>query len=140
MDELLFDGTKGGIPLRVGKHHHDVQFGELDALKPFDPEDSFGRDTMATYDTGQGTDHDESVIRTRPQFRFEGIYDRPRARFHPTRMEPVRQLGSRLAEDIKVWLGLTPFERNLKPPGVYFGLREAEGTYRAPRSVSTEQV
>ena len=83
---------------------------------------------MLSYDTGHGTDHDESIIRNRPHFLFEEIYGERTGR--TARLGRFRQ---RAGEKIKLWLGLSPFERSSAPPGLYFGLRDSEGTYKAPR-------
>ena len=133
LDQILFEGTRGGIPVKVGYHRHAVDFHELDQLKPFDKDDSFGRNTVLSYDTGHGTDHDESIIRNRPHFLFEEIYDERRAHTHTGRAARLDRFRQRAGEKIKLWLGLSPFERSSAPPGLYFGLRDSEGTYKAPR-------
>lgn len=57
---------------------------------------------LSTLGTGGGTDHDDSVIRPRPMFRWEGILSDPLVK-----KEPSRKLLSKL----RVWLGLTPLWR-----------------------------
>ena len=116
----------------MGRHRHRVTFHELDRLAPFDASDSFGQDTIGSHNTGQGTDHDDSVIRTRKSFRFEDIYDTP-ARGGPR--APLRQMRRGISGKLQAWLGLQPYEHYHKPPGLYFSLRESEGTLSAPRGV-----
>lgn len=57
---------------------------------------------VSTLGTGGGTDHDDSVIRPRPMFRWEGILSDPLVK-----KEPSHKLLSKM----RVWLGLTPFWR-----------------------------
>lgn len=133
MDEILFEGTRGGIPLKVGRHRHAVDFHELENLKPLDAEDSFGRHTVVSSDTGGGTDHDESTIRSRSRFQFEDIYDRRHASTSFATFRTLRSMRERAGEGVRAWLGLSPYERTNPPPGIYFSLRDVDGTYRAPR-------
>ena len=57
---------------------------------------------LSTLGTGGGTDHDDSVIRPRPMFRWEGILSDPLAKKRP---------GRNFLSKMGVWLGLTPFWR-----------------------------
>ena len=57
---------------------------------------------ISTLGTGGGTDHDDSVIRPRPMFRWEGILSDPLVKKKP---------GHKLLSKLGVWLGLTPFWR-----------------------------
>lgn len=57
---------------------------------------------LSTLGTGGGTDHDDSVIRPRPMFRWEGILSDPLVKKRP---------GHNLLSKMGVWLGLTPFWR-----------------------------
>jgi hypothetical protein len=56
----------------------------------------------STLGTGGGTDHDDSIIRPRPMFRWEGILSDPLVEKQP---------GHKLLSKLRVWLGLTPFWR-----------------------------
>lgn len=135
LDEILFEGTRGGIPLKVGRHRHSVDFHELENLKPFDADDSFGRHTVVTFDTGQGTDHDETTIRNRPRFLFEDIYNKRPASTSFATLRTIRSARERAGEGVRAWLGLSPYGRTAPPPGIYFSLRNVEGTYQAPRGL-----
>ena len=57
---------------------------------------------LSTLGTGGGTDHNDSVIRPRPMFRWEGIFSDPLVKKEP---------GQQLLSKLRVWLGLTPFWR-----------------------------
>lgn len=57
---------------------------------------------LSTLGTGGGTDHDDSVIRPRPMFRWEGILSDPLVKKRPSH---------NLLSKMGVWLGLTPFWR-----------------------------
>jgi hypothetical protein len=57
---------------------------------------------LSTLGTGGGTDYDDSVIRSRPVFRWEGILSDSLAKKAP---------GPKLLSKLGVWLGLTPFWR-----------------------------
>lgn len=56
--------------------------------------------------TGGGTDHDDSSIRARPNYRWEGILEDPLLK----RNEPRRKAGWK--EKLGVWLGLTSLWRS----------------------------
>jgi len=57
---------------------------------------------LSSLGTGGGTDHDDSAIRPRPVFRWEGILSDPLVKKKP---------GRKLLSKLGVWLGLTPFWR-----------------------------
>ena len=57
---------------------------------------------LSTLSTGGGTDHDDSVIRPQPMFRWEGILSDPLVKTEP---------GHQLLSKLRVWLGLTPLWR-----------------------------
>jgi hypothetical protein len=135
LDEMIFEGTRGGIPVKVGNHRHDVDFHELGTLKAFDPQDSFGRNTVVTYDSGPGTDHDESLVRSRHHFLFEEIYDEKQRLTGQTGGRAVKLAFARASEGIKAWFGLRPLQKRHHPPGLYFSLRENSDVYKAPRGL-----
>lgn len=130
---MLFHGTAHSIRVKVGRHRHQVDFHELDRLKPFDMDDSFGNETMLTYDTGQGTDHDEDFTRNRPPWAFEELYDQ-----RATSLASGRNLvyfRQRAWEKLQEWLGWRSYERSSKPPGLYFSLRESTASFQAPKCI-----
>ncbi len=57
---------------------------------------------LSTLGVGGGTDHDDSIIRPRPMFRWEGILSDPLVMEKP---------GHKFLSKLRVWLGLTPFWR-----------------------------
>jgi len=64
-----------------------------------------GHDRVASMpDTGGGTDHDDTEIRERPEFTYEGVFD-----------DPVRPRSSTSAwrpwGKFAIWFGITPFAR-----------------------------
>lgn len=139
LDETLFDGTKASIPVKVGQHRHEVDFHELDRLKAFDREDSFGQDTVRTFDTGRGTEHDDSEIRQRAVFLFEEIYSRPTmsdrdpgSSWSRATVGRVRLAGHKASEAVLTWLGWRPFEYARQVPSLYFRLRESKGAFTVP--------
>lgn len=134
MDEMLFAGTKAGISVKVGRHRHPVNFHELGTLRAHDAEDSFGQDTKHTYDTGQGTDHDESFVRNRPAFLFEEMYERSCAAYRNDKMAKMLRLKDRVSQGVQIWFGIRPYESATTPPSLYFRLRETNGAYTIPRS------
>jgi hypothetical protein len=76
---------------------------------------------LSTIDTGGGTDHDDTEIRERPEFTYEGVFDdpiRPRSVsvLHKTycSIDPlVFQSTSfwRPWGKFPIWFGITPFAR-----------------------------
>jgi hypothetical protein len=133
MDEMLFAGTKAGIPVKVGRHRHQVAFHELGTLRAHDAEDSFGQDTKHSYDTGQGTDHDESFVRNRPAFLFEEMYERSHAAYRKGAGAKVLRLRDRISQGVQIWFGIRPYESASTPPSLYFSLRETKDAYAVPR-------
>lgn len=132
LDEMLFEGTKGVIPIRVGAlHRHEVDFHDLDRLEPFDKEDSFGQSTLRTLDTGRGTEHDDSEIRQRSVFLFEEIFERPA--FANGASGRLRVLAHNVSVSVLTWIGWRPFEAKRKVPNIYFSLREGPEAFGLPR-------
>jgi hypothetical protein len=80
------------------------------------------RAQASTLGTGGGTDHDDSWIRTRPTYRWEGLLnDRP-ARGEKGRKEWLTKLGA--------WLGLTPlWKPGMRSGGVSLDVRLENGRY-----------
>lgn len=131
---MLFDGTKGGIAVKAGTHRHAVLFHELGSLRAHDAEDSFGQESRHTYDTGQGTDHDESFVRNRPAFQFEEMYERTSAGYRNDSKAPMARLWDRILLRTQLWFGLRPYEVASDPPSLYFSLRQVGETYKVSRS------
>jgi hypothetical protein len=75
----------------------------------------------STIGTGAGTDHDDSWIRTRPNYRWEGILSDPLSA-GKTRRTWFSKLGA--------WLGLTPLWRSGAPSnGVSLDVRLENGRF-----------
>lgn len=133
MSEVLFAGTKAGISVKIGRHRHPVGFYDLGTLRAHDAEDSFGQDTKHTYDTGQGTDHDESFVRNRPAFLFEEMYERSHAAYRTDTVAKILRLRDRISRGVQIWFGIRPYDSATRPPSLYFNLREMKRTYTVPR-------
>ena len=121
MHQMLLSGTKDGLRMTVGRHRHEVKIEDLNTLKPFDADDSFGRGASTlTYNTGGGTDHDEESSLAPGQ--------------------RLKYIVQRSSEKVQEWIGWRPYQRIRKPPGIYFDLREAKESYRPARSVQRSKI
>lgn len=74
----------------------------------------------STIGTGAGTDHDDSWIRTRPNYRWEGILDDPPS---------AGKWRRRLFAKVGAWLGLTPLWRTGASDGISLDVRLENGRY-----------
>ena len=139
MHQMLLSGTKDGLRMTVGRHRHEVKIEDLNTLKPFDADDSFGRGASTlTYNTGGGTDHDEEISRNRSPWTFEEIYDQRATSLAPG--QRLKYIVQRSSEKVQEWIGWRPYQRIRKPPGIYFDLRESKESYRPARSVQRSKI
>lgn len=77
---------------------------------------------LSTIGTGGGTDHDDSWIRTRPNYRWESILNDPPSKGKQGRRKFLTKLGA--------WLGLTPLWRSGTPSsGISLDVRLEDGRY-----------
>ncbi|KAG5647948.1 hypothetical protein DXG03_006982 [Asterophora parasitica] len=74
---------------------------------------------MSTIGTGAGTDHDDSWIRARPNYRWEGILSDP----------PSGKWRRRWSSKLKAWLGLTPVWRGSPSDGVSLDVKLEDGRF-----------
>lgn len=76
----------------------------------------------STIGTGGGTDHDNSWIQIRPNYRWEGILNDPFGKGKTGRRHLLAKLGT--------WLGLTPTWRSGTPsPGLALDVKLENGHY-----------
>lgn len=76
----------------------------------------------STLGTGGGTDHDDSWIRTRPTYRWEGLLDDSPRKGKKGRRKWLTKLGA--------WFGITPlWKPGMRPGGVSLDVRLEDGRY-----------
>ncbi|GLB36114.1 hypothetical protein LshimejAT787_0304020 [Lyophyllum shimeji] len=113
LNDTVFRSSSRAIMFHIGNGSTERDMLEVDL------ETRVGQ--TSTIGTGAGTDHDESWIQTRPNYRWEGILSDP-----PTAGKRRRQLLSKLG----AWLGLTPTWRSGAPSnGVSIDVRLEVGRF-----------
>ncbi|KAI0322650.1 hypothetical protein OF83DRAFT_1048810 [Amylostereum chailletii] len=111
--DIVFHGSSKANIFHVGYNHSEVDMEEIDVETQARP---------STLGTGNGTDHDDSYIRARPNFRWEGILNDPLTKGPKGRKKWLVKMGA--------WLGLTPLWRSGIPsPGVALDVRLENGKY-----------
>jgi len=101
-----------GILFHIGSDKSELDMNGIDLEIQGQP---------STLGTGGGTDHDDSSIRARPEYRWEGILSDP--------MQPGCHRPSFLAK-LGAWFGVTPLWRTGIPsPGVAVDVRLENGRY-----------
>ncbi|KAI0308006.1 hypothetical protein B0F90DRAFT_1621291 [Multifurca ochricompacta] len=93
MYDIVFHGSSQANIFHLGYNTRELDMEDIDIETQV---------PLSTLGTGGGTDHDDSTIRPRPVFRWEGILSDPLAKKEP---------GHKLLSKLGVWLGLTPFWR-----------------------------
>ena len=98
----------------LGDDQRELNVEEIDVLTLGGP---------STLGTGGGTDHDESWIRFRPTYRWEGLLsDPPHKGGHEGRRKWLVKL--------KAWFGISPFWRSGLPSnGISFDVQLKNGRY-----------
>ena len=111
LNELVFHGSSGvsyhsSINLRiltpccktlafhVGERKSEVDMEEIDRII---------HARTSTLGTGGGTDHDDTAIRARPNYRWEGLFEDTASQNRSRIYNCIRRLG--------VWFGITPYWR-----------------------------
>ncbi|EMD42109.1 hypothetical protein CERSUDRAFT_110652 [Gelatoporia subvermispora B] len=133
MNDVVFHGLDGAIILHLGDDKSELDMEEVDIQTLVQP---------STLGTGGGTSHDDSVIRARPLYRWEGILEDPLRKNKSTR----RGLLSKVA----VWFGLSPLWRSGIPSqglaidvqlvnGQYELLEDLEGQGIAPKHIGRKK-
>lgn len=100
--------------LHFGRDRREMDMEEIDVLT---------QGQSSTLGTGGGTDHDESGIRMRPAYRWEGLLsDAPHTGRHMGYHKLVGKLGA--------WLGITPLWRVGVPSnGISLDVKLENGRY-----------
>lgn len=97
----------------LGHDRHEYDMEDIDVLTQGNP---------STLGTGGGTDHDVSWIRTRPTYRWEGLF-----------MDPVRKRDwaqRKWFAKFGAWFGLTPLWRSgILTNGLSVDVRLENGKY-----------
>jgi len=97
LNEIVYKGSSRAIWFHLGDDQSELDMEELDLQTLTGP---------STMGTGGGTDHDDSSIRARPAYRWEGILNDPlrKRRGHKSF---IGKLGA--------WFGITPLWRSGSP-------------------------
>lgn len=113
----------------IGNNRREMSMGDIDILT---------QGQSSTLGTGGGTDHNDSWIRVRPRYRWEGLLSDPPHIAHPLRQKWLGKLGA--------WMGVTPLWR-ARPPsdGLYLDVKLKNGHYvllddESDRTVFSSQV
>lgn len=98
----------------LGSDRRELDMEDIDVLT---------QGQSSTLGTGGGTDHNDSWIRTRPTYRWEGLLsDPPRIAGHQLRRHWQAKLGA--------WMGLTPLWRYGTPSdGLSLDIKVKNGRY-----------
>ncbi|KAH9065948.1 hypothetical protein EDB87DRAFT_1554562 [Lactarius vividus] len=94
MYDIVFHRSSQANIFHLGYNTHELNMEDIDVETQV---------PVSTLGTGGGTDHDDSAIRPRPIFRWEGILSDPLVKKAP---------GRKLFSKLGVWMGLTPFWRS----------------------------
>ncbi|CAK5280520.1 unnamed protein product [Mycena citricolor] len=116
LNDIVFRGSKQASPaaiLHLGDRASELDMEELD-------QDTAG--PSSTLDTGVGTDHDDSEIRPRPEYRWEALlhdqYNVGKPHHH------------RFLSKLKAWLGVSPLWRTgAQSSGVAIDVKLDNGRY-----------
>jgi hypothetical protein len=101
------------IMFHMGNDGHELDMEDVDLEAPTQ---------SSTLGTGGGTDHDDSSIRPRPAYRWEGLLDDPLSKEKFCRRRIFTKLGA--------WFGITPLWRSGMPSqGVSLDVRLENGHY-----------
>ena len=129
LDEVVFGGTSNAIPITLGASCDQKRPVDFDKLTTYAFRHGPGTAnssafTSATYNTGDGTSHDDPEIRARPAFPFEEVYEPAPVPWHLHHWrEKLQQIGSDASVALQAWLGLLPYERRHRGLGVHLSLR-----------------
>ncbi|KAL4242145.1 hypothetical protein ABKN59_001961 [Abortiporus biennis] len=114
MNDILFRGSIDADILHVGEGISEFDMEEVDQMTQ--------AHVPSTLGTGGGTDHDDSSIRARPYYRWEGLLTDKVSK-------NVKHHRSLLAK-IGVWFGVTPLWRSGVPSrGLALDVRLVDGRY-----------
>ncbi|KAK0464168.1 hypothetical protein IW261DRAFT_1524303 [Armillaria novae-zelandiae] len=113
LNETVFRGSSRAILFHIGQDHSELDMEDVDLDTLVQP---------STLGTGGGTDHDNSSIRARPAYRWEGLLSDPVLKGSRRRRNFLAKLGA--------WMGVTPLWRSGVPsPGLSLDVRIENGRY-----------
>ncbi|KAF5374814.1 hypothetical protein D9758_000330 [Tetrapyrgos nigripes] len=116
LNDTVFRGSSRGILFHLGDDKSEFDMNGIDQEIQGQP---------STLGTGGGTDHDDSSIRARPEYRWEGLLNDPmqsRTQHNPNKPNFLAKVGA--------WFGVTPLWRAGDPsPGVAVDVRLQNGQY-----------
>lgn len=97
----------------IGNDKRELDMEDIDILTQGQP---------STLGTGGGTDHDDSWIRARPTYRWEGLLSDPPYEAQPISHKWLTKLGA--------WMGITPLWRSgPRSRGLYLDVMVKDGRY-----------
>ncbi|PBK70305.1 hypothetical protein ARMSODRAFT_885031 [Armillaria solidipes] len=113
LNETVFRGSSRAILFHIGQDHSELDMEDVDLDTLVQP---------STLGTGGGTDHDNSSIRARPAYRWEGLLSDPVLRGSRRSRNFLAKLGA--------WMGVTPLWRSGVPsPGLSLDVQMENGRY-----------
>ncbi|KDR84944.1 hypothetical protein GALMADRAFT_1322109 [Galerina marginata CBS 339.88] len=114
LNDAVFRDSRGAILFHLGSDKREMDMEDIDIITQGQP---------STLGTGGGTDHDDSWIRARPTYRWEGLLsDPPHVAGHQLRRKWLTKLGA--------WMGVTPLWRSGTPSnGLSLDVRVENGRY-----------
>ncbi|KAK0506489.1 hypothetical protein EDD18DRAFT_1455799 [Armillaria luteobubalina] len=113
LNETVFRGSSRAILFHIGQDHSELDMEDVDLDTLVQP---------STLGTGGGTDHDNSSIRARPAYRWEGLLSDPVLKGSRGKRNFLAKLGA--------WMGVTPLWRSGVPsPGLSLDVRMENGRY-----------
>ncbi|KAF8961003.1 hypothetical protein BDZ97DRAFT_1830853 [Flammula alnicola] len=114
LNDAVFRDSSQAIMFHLGSDRREMDMEDIDVLTQGQP---------STLGTGGGTDHDDSGIRMRPAYRWEGLLSDPLLRGH--RKGHRKWLGK-----LGAWLGVTPLWRVGTPSnGISLDVKVEDGRY-----------
>ncbi|CDO71626.1 hypothetical protein BN946_scf184911.g96 [Trametes cinnabarina] len=115
MNDIVFHGSGEAIIFHLGDDASELDMEEVDVQTLQRP---------STLGTGGGTDHDDSSIRARPAYRWEGILE------DPLTTGKHRSHRQRFLSRLAVWFGLRPVWRTGEPSqGLALDVKLENGKY-----------
>lgn len=146
LDEIMFEGTSKGIPIRFGTSGEEVKLDNLSLIikqhdrytfnystseSIFDPSSNSEYPSRFTQGTGEGTDEGDPVIRFRNAFTHEQIFDQ-------TSQQTTTRIAytfKKITQSMEEWLGLVPVHHSPSHSvGVFLGLRRTATGFELPGS------
>ncbi|KII93751.1 hypothetical protein PLICRDRAFT_101645 [Plicaturopsis crispa FD-325 SS-3] len=113
LNDTVFHGSSKGIMFHLGDNEWEMDMEDIDMDTQGHP---------STLGTGGGTDHDDSVIRARPRYKWEALLEDPPRRGHRRKRRWFAKLGA--------WFGLTPrWRSSITSPGVSLDVKLENGRY-----------